>query len=728
MKGTIFLKRLEIEGFRGVNNPILVEFQKPVVLIFGDNFSGKSSIVGAIEWCLFDKLKFIEYESKKEEEIVNDFHPLKIATVKLILSDSKGREFIVTRSRKKDIKKSDFVIQCDAGKYDGKKAENFKFSLIGLTLDDFLRTIFLHQEAIRSVLTEKMTERSKGMDKLLGLEDFSNISEIIGKAIGEIEDKIKDLGKKEEGLRNKIEGAYETLDSEIEKRKKELRERKIKEDEIDFSYCLEKLKEVKKEMLKLDKDTTERYFPTYEAAIESIKKNLPLIKRCITKCKNKISETFRFDELENKKEMINDLKMQIESILKKEEKLQKDYENSLKPYESKESIQHHLKEVKDLIQKKEIEMKNIDIIYKILTDVYGYYIQNIDEKNCIVCKQPIKYEELKKLLEARLQELEISKGKELQKIKEIKQKYEEEQISLKKKLEKIEEIEKEKSTLEGDKVGLLQQINEQFGTRYKDLFECLKFVEKELRKVKSELNKIKKPLSKKLKILDKQDHTIEIIGNIIGILLMKESKKELEKRYKKEKKEIITIKSKIDKLQDFEDRLKIIRDVLSKYQRDIALGFIGKAQQKVDKIYKKLTNHPYFDHLQIEVIPRERKGIIRNYYNIKVFNKKENKYSLAASRLSLGGMNCVALSLFLSLATTLHTKVNFIILDSPIQELDLLHKRNLAEIIKNLSSKKTFIITTFDQEFKNFLEKRIGRNLQLIHLGKWTPEKGVKIE
>ena len=45
--------RLQIEGFRGFRERQEFAFDHPVIQLIGDNRSGKSSALNALEWCLF---------------------------------------------------------------------------------------------------------------------------------------------------------------------------------------------------------------------------------------------------------------------------------------------------------------------------------------------------------------------------------------------------------------------------------------------------------------------------------------------------------------------------------------------------------------------------------------------------------------------------------------------------------------------------------------------------
>ncbi len=67
------LKRVEVEGFRGINRKAALDFAPTATLLFGANGQGKTSVLAAIEWCLFGQLPYQPSENLAREEIVLEF-------------------------------------------------------------------------------------------------------------------------------------------------------------------------------------------------------------------------------------------------------------------------------------------------------------------------------------------------------------------------------------------------------------------------------------------------------------------------------------------------------------------------------------------------------------------------------------------------------------------------------------------------------------------------------
>ena len=89
----------EIEGFRGVNNSVQLDFGERATLLFAPNGQGKTSLLAAIEWCLFGKLAYQISENLTNDEVVNMHHRSGEAFVRLELRHGQD-EVIVERRRR----------------------------------------------------------------------------------------------------------------------------------------------------------------------------------------------------------------------------------------------------------------------------------------------------------------------------------------------------------------------------------------------------------------------------------------------------------------------------------------------------------------------------------------------------------------------------------------------------------------------------------------------------
>ena len=76
----------------------------------------------------------------------------------------------VTRIKRSKLKESSVSVNTGTGVLTDAEADQFIFKELGLTHDDFYRSVYLHQEAIRSLITEEARFRDEAVDRLLGLE------------------------------------------------------------------------------------------------------------------------------------------------------------------------------------------------------------------------------------------------------------------------------------------------------------------------------------------------------------------------------------------------------------------------------------------------------------------------------------------------------------------------------------------------------------------------------
>jgi len=69
------IKKMVIEGFRGINNPLEIDFMNgsnpTSVVVFGRNGTGKSSITDAWEWIRNEKIEYLSRENAGYESYPN---------------------------------------------------------------------------------------------------------------------------------------------------------------------------------------------------------------------------------------------------------------------------------------------------------------------------------------------------------------------------------------------------------------------------------------------------------------------------------------------------------------------------------------------------------------------------------------------------------------------------------------------------------------------------------
>ena len=216
------IESITIESFRGYNKPHSFTFKEPITVFYGQNGNGKSSTLYAIEWCLFGKVEFLSsLEGRSRDEIINQFNHKGVASVKIVLRN--GRDVIEMERTKSTGKVStNFTIKTKNGTFEDDEAEMEFFKISGMTLDDFIRSVYLHQEAIRALLTDEKDERDEALDRLFGLDKMRNIVKAI--PVKDVKDKIKKLQDRKESLGQKITGAIELCNADIERFKKKASE------------------------------------------------------------------------------------------------------------------------------------------------------------------------------------------------------------------------------------------------------------------------------------------------------------------------------------------------------------------------------------------------------------------------------------------------------------------------------------------------------------------------
>lgn len=443
----MYLKRLELQGFKSFADKTVLEFMPGITSVIGPNGSGKSNISDAIRWVLGEQ-SMKSLRGAKSNDIIfagtQNRKSLGFAEASLVFDNEDGTlpieyaEVTVTRKiyrsgetgyyinkvpcRLKDI--LELFMDTGIGK-DG-------YSIIGQgKIDEILsnksedrRHIFEEAAGIVKYRTRKAESEKKLEHTKLNLLRINDI-------LTEIESNIEPLQQQAEKAKKYLNLKEELKSIEIglfvyniEKYKQTLEEI-INDEDIMKSTCnqeegkLERIKALKEELKTQIDEITEKIESMQNIGFESQKEIEQLnsnISVCSTRIENNKENKTRFEkEIEEIKTKITSLEEEIKQKQAKKDNLKENRKKFEKELEEKQS---ELDKLTSKLSKKEIEIEehkkkveeNTDKRYELQSDIST---QNANAESLEKRKQQIKQEittNISELDSARLRKDDISKG------------------------------------------------------------------------------------------------------------------------------------------------------------------------------------------------------------------------------------------------------------------------------------------------------------------------------
>lgn len=797
------IKRLKFDNFRVYNTikdePFTIDIEnKPIVLIYGNNGMGKSSLFDGIEWGITGKIERYNVGSKEKNKyhfLKNHFTNRNDGFVEVEFDNG----FLIKREilvKGKSDYNSGKLININKGEI-SKTIINEDYSKIINIENQFNTSHLLSQELLNNFIkSKKETERYETFLAMYGLssenkskdkikESIKKIKELYEESnneISQLNSQIKenqinlkgnnDLNKYEESetFIKTLLKAKNLSDINLEDLREEYLNKKIKKDkelkEVKEVNDLLKKKEHYKEInKKIEKERIKlkRLIQIIEALkmkeklerVEEGKKEYILYKSKVQNYEVKVNEKINVD-----------IKIGKISKIKEEAEIINHYKGVFneKYIEYNEQLEN-IKRLKDSIALKE---KIIDETSK-LSEAFllssKNLLQEVKYEKCPLCdNEAFEREEILMKLEKeineeanpRILEYQLLIKEEEEALKKVRLKNEELLSFFKAKLdEEINEAQKNKDIL-SEYFSSLKKLE----TNYNLVNKALKYLRIEIEGLDDKRNEIINILEGNIKNkteLEKEGDELESYINKINTEDVKKFNKlqiegeEIDKKREADLKEecnkidftletanyLINAKKeneslmKIEILENAKKEKELEKNTLSKGLRDYEI--IKKEidelifnevknksidyKDKIQNIFSLLNPHKDFNEIKLNV--SENTGNMNNGLIIEVSHSGEDSNN-PAFIFSSAQTNVLAISIFLTFALdTKWSKLDTILLDDPIQNMDDINIYAFVDLIRKISDTKSLgkqiFISTHDERIKDFMMMKFGKeNVQLI--------------
>ena len=196
----IRIKNIAISNFRGIGKKLDLDINADIIVIYGPNGTGKTSIIDAIEWTItgeVERLWEINYDKllNTNESLVNLFSKERLAKVQVEFD--KDGESILER-RYIDLSKS----RRSYAEINNKKANDKTMirEIVGMRMPQvdvrrlrrvFLRSHFLGQNTILKFITQNPASRYDAFSRMVGTQDYILFNEKVNLVVRDLEKELE---------------------------------------------------------------------------------------------------------------------------------------------------------------------------------------------------------------------------------------------------------------------------------------------------------------------------------------------------------------------------------------------------------------------------------------------------------------------------------------------------------------------------------------------------------
>ena len=708
----LILKSLEICGFRGFVKAEKIEFGTPLTFFYGLNRNGKSSITNAVEWCLFGPdvaaIKYGDIRERDGWEVKNINAPK--CYVRCVFEAPNGESIQVKRTYKTP-RTSNFEYGTTGGRSGSDHAT--LHALLNVSADDFVSSVHLHPEVVRTLLTDKPKDRQEAIDRLLGLSEMRELAEAYAsaKTSGWTAELERDIALLDDRLKAALGERQRIIDQES----KTLLARGIARESFTENGAVEFGSQVITRILAFcdkQKLTAPSLSPVVELAdIHKLTTVLPTAIANLRKEHPVLADQGKQLTRKNVLEGIRDSYADQRAKVAEAEQNLKAYGEARTPLQ----VDAAIAEIAAELEKVDLEAAQVSQNSKILLDALTYFKTRSEAEflRCPLCgeknqtasdwrshiQQELDQQHLAPLTKRREELTKTSAA--LQKAKGdillLQKRVNDETTRANRIAKSIEDSVGRKLGTGDDPVAVVNQVISVVDKTLASLQDQVQQINAEIEAMQLDCTVIERFY--RVGTAQKELRQIEAIEQNASYIELRKVRSECEQ---------------------YAEDVDILIEGLKSAVKAEAETRLTSVQANISDIFNMLTNRP--DYPGLRVVPST------DGYVIELFNPKAPSIR-ALPILNHADLNCAALSIFLALASSpqIAHKLRFVIVDDPSQSLDRECKINLCSVLARLCENRQIIIATADDELKGYV-LAMTKNKMAYTVRGWSPTAGPVVE
>jgi len=716
----LHLKELQVEGFRGFptkSDPF--ELTTPGVLLLGDNHQGKSSILNAIEWCLYGDQCAGQKSGIRERvggwDTVNRKVPK--AIVKLVIKTDEG---VTTINRVEDKGKGRMGRTVEVELPDGliKKGDDAQqeiVRLIRLSFKDFATTVYQHQETIRAIIVQTASERSDAIDRLLGLSDYRNFLDGIKRS--KFADVQKELAGQFKNFQTRVEQTMKIRQEELEDKKVEAVDSGLDANRLNELKLLEVANDVRDQVAKFASDMAVTAVPISSPthwvdaqtfATEATKE--------VERLWSQSPDVKKQSDLNSARTEADTIKLNYEKqkqvVTTAEEQLQKLEQE----HGSYDKIDEDLKSTQNTIDAVDNEIRQVNPKAKLVEEGITLLETAAPAHPSDIC--PLCGKTVPNLLDHLKKEWTERIEREVRDLNTRRSELSERKVELEGLKAKHELFTKNVAEAKEQLKASVDRAAEFLGKEITDRDDPAAMLGKEIAEIDEHLTKLGDAIKDKRGTLDKISKSLNKLNLLREVLELEDKIGAIQKiedtsEYKKQ--------SEIrDKVAGLVTDVEMLDNTIREYVNEQAKNKMKAAAGAIDDYFRKIVENPAIQKLDVKIEEDARTG--GNSYTFHDQNGDE-----LSPVLSQGDLNALALSMFLGLVRAYSHPIGFIMMDDPSQSLGTAQKKRLVEVIDEVCEDRNLILSTMDSELQEFLKSGLTKAKTIYEFSKWDPKTGPNV-